>query len=370
MFKVLKTIILRHKLVSVLLLLLSLLIICNPCEIYRIHSYIDVESLSVIISLLLISKALIISGYTGRILYYLSKVSFKYRILVLTITAYIISVFITNDGAIILFAPLIVSLLELMNIDERFPIILVIVAANMGSIILPIGNPQDIIIYTRVKPSLDKYIINVLPLYITGLLLLIMYYYILVYRTIRTKTWDKYTPPKIRVKHVIGLPTVVFIISLIILMEYGLAYYALPFYMIYYAVIDYELVKSIDYELIILFALFFALSGGIVDTLIMYNIIPVMSDWIQVFIIGIVLSQFISNVPTTIIMINIPGVKDYWIPLLYSVNVGGIGLIQSSLANILAYRLTGITLREYHKYMLMIFPVFLLVSIIIVYIMT
>ena len=81
-----------------------------------------------------------------------------------------------------------------------------------------------------------------------------------------------------------------------------------------------------------------------------------LEDRITILFYGVLLSQIISNVPATILLVY--HVKD-WIMLTISVNLGGLGLASGSLANIITIRLGRINLRDFHKYTL---PYFTLLS--------
>jgi len=71
------------------------------------------------------------------------------------------------------------------------------------------------------------------------------------------------------------------------------------------------------------------------------------------------LSQIISNVPATIILINI---VPSWKPIVLGVNIGGLGLISGSMANIITLRLTNININKFHKYSIPLFITILLVT--------
>ena len=105
-------------------------------------------------------------------------------------------------------------------------------------------------------------------------------------------------------------------------------------------------VLTIDYFLIATFILMlvdFRLASEILSTLL--TTIPLGSR-LATYFSAIMLSQIVSNVPATIILINH---VEHWKPLVLGVSVGGVGSAIGSLANIIAIRVSGISYREFHK---------------------
>lgn len=122
--------------------------------------------------------------------------------------------------------------------------------------------------------------------------------------------------------------------------------------------IDPRIILRIDYILILIFAMMFIVFGELSIYLKSINII-VSHNYFGIFLHSIILSQLISNVPATIVLIK--HIHD-WIPLLWGVNVGGVGIIIGSMANIIVLRLFNISLRAFHKYQLIYFFLFTLIT--------
>lgn len=84
------------------------------------------------------------------------------------------SMLITNDVALITFVPFAVSVLRLAGQSKRilFVVTMQTVAANLGSMLLPVGNPQNIYLYTQSGASVVEFVLLMLPYTVASFLLL------------------------------------------------------------------------------------------------------------------------------------------------------------------------------------------------------
>lgn len=84
---------------------------------------------------------------------------------VLIFLCFFSSMFITNDVSLLTFVPFSCTVLRLADQQQRLPFVVVMqtIAANLGSILLPIGNPQNLYLYTRSGYSLSAFVYLMLP---------------------------------------------------------------------------------------------------------------------------------------------------------------------------------------------------------------
>lgn len=242
--------------------------------------------------------------------------------------------FITNDVSLITFVPFAVMLLTASGMTELLiPVIaLQTIAANLGSMLTPIGNPQNLYLYSGFHIPIQEFLLLMLPLTIISALLLVAAIMLLKNKPIDTDTsvpdshLDGYA-------HLIAylILFLVCIACVIHIIEYHIM-------LIITAVViflcDRKLFTKVDYFLLLTFVCFFIFIGNM-------ERIPAVSSLMSRLITGheafagIVLSQVISNVPAAILLSGFTG---NYSALLYGVNIGGLGTLIASLASIISYR--------------------------------
>ncbi|MCE4628147.1 MAG: hypothetical protein F7C34_03245, partial [Desulfurococcales archaeon] len=115
-----------------------------------------------------------------------------------------------------------------------------------------------------------------------------------------------------------------------------------------------------DYLLILIFVLIFVDFDEISSLLKPLLGGALFSSGTHIILVSAVLSQLISNVPATILLINhVPPAR--WVSLAVGVNLGGIGLLTGSMANIIAVRLGGLDARAYHRVAVPLFALLLII---------
>ncbi|WP_297465488.1 SLC13 family permease, partial [Thermococcus sp.] len=144
----------------------------------RTPALIDWGSLSLITSLVIASKALELSGVFVRLssrLIALSSGSERRLMLILLPVIAFTSAFIMNDTAMLVFIPLVALTSELSGIDRAKAVTLSAIAANAGSALTPIGNPQNVIIWQTYGLSVGAFVWAMLPFVLLWLLLLLAF---------------------------------------------------------------------------------------------------------------------------------------------------------------------------------------------------
>lgn len=243
---------------------------------------------------------------------------------------------ITNDVALITFVPFAVMILGLAGQSGLLiqVVVLQTIAANLGSMLTPIGNPQNLYLYSTYSIPMGTFLLDMLPLTLLSMILLIISVFLLPKAEITVNTPEKPIAPS---KGKLILYLALFLVALgcvVRLMSWPVM---LAILCLGTLIADKKLFKAVDYFLLLTFVCFFLFIGNM-------ERIPAVSELLQAFIQGrelilsILFSQCISNVPAAILL---SGFTDAAKPLLYGINIGGLGTLIASLASVISYRAYG-----------------------------
>lgn len=244
---------------------------------------------------------------------------------------------VANDMSLITFLPLTYLVLHSTNNDKYLAItyILQTIAANMGGMITPYGNPQNLYLYSYYKiPTLEFFSI-LLPQFFTIMILLYISCAFIKPEPLQIKNTDPIHLDKKR----IFIYIVLFLIVIYSILRLIPCYIALIIVIIAVSIIDFKRFRDVDYALLATFCVFFIFSGNIARIPTIQNMISsIVVD--HTLLAGILSCQLISNVPTAIFLSKF---TMQYIPLLTAVNIGSLGILISSLASL-------ITLKEFLKH--------------------
>lgn len=300
-------------------------------------SYIDFRTLALLFSLMTVVAGLKEIGlfrYLGSSLLAGLK-STRQLALTLTALCFFSSMLITNDVSLITFVPFSVLILNMAGLPELLipVIVLQTIAANLGSMATPIGNPQNLYLYSTFGLSAGTLIRYMLPLTVFSALLLVIAVFLLKNRPLsidRTAMEESILPERSSLLFYLAL----FLVCL------GCVVRIYSWHVMFLVVLAAVLVKDrtlffrVDYFLLLTFVCFFVFIGNM-------ERIPAVSSLLtrlisgREFVAGVLLSQCISNVPAAILL---SGFTSAVRPLLYGVNVGGLGTLIASLASVISYR--------------------------------
>ena len=231
---------------------------------------------------------------------------------------FFLSMFVTNDVALLVVVPLTVAM-EIR--DKAKVVILEALAANGGSALTPFGNPQNLFIYYHYSPSPFQFVSVILPLSAVTFLLLLF----LSPGADAEVPKDKCTPFR-KSGYVYLAFFLLFILTVLRIFPEWLGTIPL-FYVLFFE----RKALLIDYFLLLTFLCFF----GFTDNLSHHFKFSLDSS-LEVFLYSSIGSQIISNVPAALFFSEF---TDNWKALLWGVSVGGFGSLVSSMANLIAYRL-------------------------------
>lgn len=296
--------------------------------------YIDFRVLSLLFSLMLVVAGLQGIGvfhYLGNTLLGKAK-STRLLTLLLVGLCFFSSMLITNDVALITFVPFAVMILSMADLKEMMVPVIVLqtIAANLGSMLTPVGNPQNLYLYSTFSVSFGQFIIWMLPLTVLSMVLLFI-----AVCTLKNKALDIVPQQSSKPD---GKKLAVYLVLFGVCLLCVLRLIEFPVMLVIVAavvaLVDRKLFKNADYGLLLTFVCFFLFIGNMQHIPAVSNLIRTLVTGREL-VTGALLSQVISNVPAAILL---SGFTDAVRPLLYGVNIGGLGTLIASLASVISFR--------------------------------
>lgn len=336
-----------------LMLLYLILLFRDGSLLQRTPNQIDWENLSLIGLLILLSRGLELSGIFTRLscrLFSLSGGSERRLAFILLPTVALSSAVIMNNTAMLVFIPLIVTLSRIAGEDLSGLIVLSAIAANVGSALTPIGNPQNVIIWSHYRVLFHSFVLKMLPFVILWLLLLMLFAYFLFDGEIEMRKL-----PLMSVRNSLLWISIILLVVDVVFAQEEKALWTFPLTLGVLLLAAREVLLGFDWALFLTFAFIFADFGEIAHILSSSGV-SFPNSGISLFLTSAILSQLVSNVPATVLLLN---GRD-WISLTVGVNIGGTGLIIGSLANLIAVRIARMRMKEFHIYSL---PFFLIATV-------
>ncbi len=253
--------------------------------------------------------------------------------IILGLLCFFSSMIITNDVALITFVPFTVTALKLSSKMDKLIWIVTIetVAANLGSMLTPIGNPQNLYLFSAFNMSIGDFIVTILPHALLSLILIVISCFFTGKGEIGTQnTVNKTSFSKLH----IGIYSVLFILAL--LTVFRIIPYILTV-LVTIAVIlifDKKVFFKVDYSLLFTFVFLFIFIGNLGEIKPISDFLKSIVNGNEV-IVGVVSSQVFSNVPATILLSNFTAnARD----LLIGVNLGGLGTLIASMASLISFK--------------------------------
>ena len=251
----------------------------------------------------------------------------------LVFITFIASMIVTNDVALITFVQLSIVIARKANIDVLKIVIFQTLAANLGSSFTPMGNPQNLFIYSYYYLSPIDFLKITLPIVI----LAIAFLSILIIKDKKMKLKLDLSDVIMENKKDVILFSLLFVI--ILLSVFHLIDYKITFIItiVTVLILNRRLFKEVDYSLLLTFTGFFIFIGNISTMDVVRNFMEnILNSKKSTFISSILASQIISNVPATMLL---SGFTNHFKELLLGVNIGGMGTLIASLASVISYKI-------------------------------
>ena len=304
--------------------------------------YIDLRTLAILFSLMTVMAGLRRQGFfdgLGRAL--LSRTHSTFQLtLVLVGLCFFGSMFITNDVSLLTFVPFTFVVLSRLGADVRRSLLIPVVcmqtiAANLGSMLTPIGNPQNLYLYGKSGMSIGGFVLLMLPYTLVSLLLLLAWAALVCRKTSAALSVDELVSSASQGdQKIILLYLVLFavcLLSVIRVLPYGIAFAAVLVCVLF---ADPHTLRAVDYSLLLTFVAFFIFIGNL-------GRIPAFSGWLQEFLTGrevlvaVLASQVTSNVPAALLLSGFTAETQ---ALIIGTNLGGLGTLIASMASLISYR--------------------------------
>lgn len=291
--------------------------------------------------------------------------------LALTLLAFFSSMLITNDVALVTFVPF--ALLALRTLDSPrhacFTVVMMTIAANLGSMLTPVGNPQNLYLYSVSHMRIGEFVLLMLPYAAASLALLVGAIALFGKIPERTQTSatrgakpdhnehadeipqlatdaDDPAPSPLRV-----LPWATLFVLALLSVAHILPYQAIVVATIAVALIaDRRALAHVDYALLVTFVAFFVFVGNVGRIEMVSAALAQLIDGHELAV-SVIASQVLSNVPAAILL---SGFTSNFAALIVGTNLGGLGTLIASMASLISYKQVALVLpREKGRYFML-----------------
>ncbi len=255
------------------------------------------------------------------------------------------SMLVTNDVSLIIFVPFSIMMLK-GRLDDRslaYLIVLETIAANLGSMATPVGNPQNLFLYSYYGLDAASFFSVIVPISALSYVLLLLIGAAVSRKAVFDSTGRSSIgfgkDPRSTVLYFVFL--ILAVLSVFRILDWRILFAAEALFLLIY---DRSMFFKIDYVLLLTFVCFFLFSGNI-------SMIPSVKTFLSAlmeghpFLTGVLTSQVISNVPSAVLLAPF---CDAWKPLLLAVDVGGLGTPVASLASLIGIKYYLSSSRDEH----------------------
>lgn len=284
-------------------------------------AYIDFDVLAILLSLMLVVAELKEIRFLDWLaVELLNKCRSKRQLeLVLLAVTYVSSMFVTNDVA--------------LKMDMERIIILQTLAANLGSMLTPPGNPQNLFLYAHYAYTAGSFFAVMAVPGIISLAYLLLLLFHGKDSVLKLELPKLQQPPKGILLLFLGL----LLLNIGAVLHWFDKLWALLLTAGVVALCDWRRLREVDYNLLVTFAGFFVFIGNISHSpAVSYLQQSLMGSAAGTYLTGLLASQFLSNVPAAMLLAGLTKEAD---ALLLGVNIGGLGTMIASMASVISYKL-------------------------------
>lgn len=252
----------------------------------------------------------------------------------LVLICFFSSMLITNDVALITFVPFSLLVLEITGQTDKviFVTVMQTVAANLGSMLTPVGNPQNLFLFSYYNIGVWDFFKITAPVTAAGFLLIFIlsvvgkHQQIFVQFNLKESIKSKYK-----------LYAYIFLFLLSMLAVFRVVNFTYVFLIVVASVflLDKSLFFKVDYSLLATFVFFFIFTGNIEKMETVRSFLAQLINSHEL-IYSVLMSQVISNVPAAVLLSNF---THNYKALLIGTNIGGLGTLVASLASLISYKL-------------------------------
>lgn len=254
--------------------------------------------------------------------------------LALVMLCFLSSMWVTNDVALITFVPFAIMVLSIAGQSKYILRIIVLqtIAANLGSMLTPVGNPQNLFLYNYYNVPILEFLKITAPFAVVSLVLLLFTVFMIKKEPLSFEVPDNKTNTKN--KYHLTVYSGLFLVCLACVLRLLDSHITLVIVLSVILVFNRMLLKKVDYALLLTFVFFFIFVGNMGN-------IPAVKDFLAELIaerelaVAIGASQLISNVPAAVLL---SAFTDDYKALILGTDIGGLGTLVASLASLISYK--------------------------------
>lgn len=263
----------------------------------------------------------------------------------LVLMCFFLAMLVTNDVSLLTLVPLTIALFRSMPEVCIRTVVLETAAANLGSMATPMGNPQNLYIYSHFSMPVADFFRVTLPPTALSLALLLLSVLIIPRSKLSAPESPENAPDvpacasgnrtKLRAA-LFSAAAAVSLCTVLRLLDWRIC---LVVVLVCVLTADWRVLRRVDYALLLTFICFFVFVGNL-------SAVPAVRELIsgvvsgREMLVGVLLSQVISNVPCAVMLSGFTGNAEQ---LLLGVDIGGLGTLIASLASLISFKLYGAT---------------------------
>lgn len=256
----------------------------------------------------------------------------RLSVLALVYITFIGSMLIANDMALLTFLPLGYFVLSTTGKEKymAFTFIMQNIAANLGGMLTPFGNPQNLYLYTKFEIPNLEFMGIMAPPFLLAVALITACCLIFVKPEPLQVAGEEVKLPAARTALYLAL----FVLAIAIVFRgipYWIGLVVIPV-VLFFA--DRKALKMVDYPLLLTFVFFFVFAGNMARIDGVRNLFSALMEK-STLLFSVLSCQFISNVPSSILLSQF---TENYADLLVGVNIGGVGTLIASLASLITFR--------------------------------
>lgn len=241
------------------------------------------------------------------------------------------SMLIANDMALITFLPLGYFALSVTKKEKYIAYIFILqnISANLGGMLTPFGNPQNLYLYTAFHIPTGEFMGIMLAPFLLAVAMLTVCCLFLKKEPLAIE--EKF-PEKLDKKRTV-LYLALFALSILLVFRvipYPIGLIVIPLILFF---MDRDALKAVDYPLLLTFAMFFIFSGNMARIDVIHDLLTALLEK-STLLVSILSCQVISNVPSAILLSQF---TENYRALLLGVNIGGTGTLIASLASLITF---------------------------------
>ena len=297
--------------------------------------YIDLRTLALLYCLMVVVAGLRKAGSFTALAHFLCERAGNLRLMsaVLVALCFFSSMLITNDVALLTFVPFAVVVLGMAKREKElvWVVVLQAVAANLGSMLTPVGNPQNLYLYSYYGMSGTDFFSATAPVWVLSLLLVMGSCLLIKKEPVSVFLGEK----PILLRKLLLFYAAMFLLCLLVVFRLIRWPVMLALVLLLVGLFDRRTLLKADFLLLLTFVCFFIFAGNLARIDAVDRLLRHMLTGRELFV-GVLCSQVISNVPAALLL---SGFTENARALLLGVNIGGLGTPVASLASLIALKL-------------------------------